>query len=205
MEKKKSHTLDAKTFRNHKIFIGGLQGSGKTVCARFLMEKFDRPVAVRMTSDFDDIKHLTLVDGGSNPKQSTIELLEGIVADGKKVENKEKKVPFFDAVFIDEADLIFMGNHDIPPIVQNLIAMHRHYKVAIILITRRPQDIPAKIVESCKYRFFYVIEGTNVRKYIGNINSRIPEMLDELDYDEHRFIYHEIGKEPEIMEKVPLV
>ena len=100
--------------------------------------------------------------------------------------------------------MTFRTNFEIPSNINDLIINHRHYNLALCLISRRPQDIPTKIVESCHFVFIFKIDGANVKKKFKDIHEGIPVLLDKLDYKTHNFITKELGEEPFISKPVPL-
>ena len=73
-----------------------------------------------------------------------------------------------------------------------------------MFITRRPQDIPSKFVESCHYKLIYTIEGKNVKRYLSDIDSDIQDLMPKLSFQRHNFIYKEQGKPPILHNAVPL-
>lgn len=190
--------------KDHKIFIGGLQGSGKTTLAKKLIGKFKKAISIRITPDYDDVDNLVLV----SPKKTYADDLEDIAQilchEGEAYEEKKIPLPTYDLFVIDEADLAFRGNYDLGMNMLKLIAMHRHYGMAIMFITRRIQDIPPRIVETCKYKFFFAIEGKNVMTYIINLDERLFPLIQRVSADKHNFVFKEIGKPPILHEAVRL-
>ena len=130
-----------KDMKGHKIFIGGIQGSGKTHAAKFIIKThFKKAIGLRVTPDFDDIENIKLIESvGSGPEKlrSDLEELAGmLVEDGKQVMEKKKALPDFDVLIIDEFDLMFRANADLTPNLNDLMLMHRHYKISIIMIKK---------------------------------------------------------------------
>lgn len=151
-----------------------------------------------MSADFDDVKNMVLIRPSDDYIDSLNTLISQINTIGRQVEEGERKAHVYDALVLDEADMLFVKNEELGSPMRELLAMHRHYKIAVIFITRRVQDIPPRIVEACKHMFFFKIEGNNVRKYMDNIDPRIGELLDTIEYDSHQYVYKEIGKQPTI-------
>lgn len=194
-------------FKNQKVFIGGIQGSGKTVFARWLVKnRYSRAIGIRETKDFDDIPNMVLVERGQSDRLVAIEhIAKMLVEIGREVEEGKRTKHEFEALVIDEADLYFKSNFDIGHYMSDLVAMHRHYKIALVFITRRPQDIPAIIRESCRYSVYYKISGTYVMRALRDIHPDIPELIEQLDYDKHNFVLYELGRPPVLHKPVPLV
>ena len=66
-----------------------------------------------------------------------------------------------DVILIDEADMFFKNNHNIKEGATDLFANHRHYPegrgVTIILMSRRPQDIPTRFVEISHFNIVFKV------------------------------------------------
>jgi hypothetical protein len=199
--------MNTSKFANKKIFIGGIQGSGKTWAGRYLVSRtFKHTIGVRITRDFDDLKNITLVEGGNNPQYVLEQLAHQLIILGKMHEKNAKDNPMpYDCLLVEEADLFFQNNFEIGAAMNDLILMHRHYGLAIIFITRRPQDIPARVVESCHYLMVFKIEGQNVMKKFDAVDPKIQMLLTQVDYNRHNFVMKELGKEPLLHKPLPKV
>lgn len=194
------------TFKDAKIFIGGIQGSGKTYAGRWLAAtQFENVIGFRRTRDFDDLKNMVLIEPTNNPQVDAEKLAEKMVAWGKLYEaGKIKKMPY-DCILWDELDLYFQNNYEIGPAMNDLILMHRHYGLAMVFITRRPQDIPARIVESCRFIFMFKIEGANIFKKLDAVDPKIGVLMSQLEYARHNFVFKELGKDPILHKPLPKV
>jgi hypothetical protein len=178
-----------------KIFIGGIQGSGKTQLAKKLCEKFRSVVSIRVTPDYDTVPNITLVNAGGMKPEEALELVaQELCKEGREYEAKKILAPRFDCLLIDEGDLFFKNS--VSRFMNELILLHRHYGVAIIIITRRPQDIPARIVESCHYFFFFKIEGKNVFDRMNSLDKEIVPLLARVEFSKHNFVFKELGQPP---------
>ena len=110
-----------------------------------------------------------------------------------------------DCFVLDEADMFFRTNYDLCVNLNDLIINHRHYgNLAMVFISRRPQDIPTKIVESCFYQIIFLVEGANVFRKFENIHPKLFELLEKLDYEKHNFIVKELGKAPYLCNPIKL-
>lgn len=188
----------------HKVCVFGIQGSGKTYFSQHeLAEQFDNPLIFVMNKDdMDDwIKipnsHVYLATNRLN--------VGGEFKDFMRKAHKWAIEGKIDAIFIDEADMFFNSNYDLDPILLDFVLNHRHLGVngvALVFMTRRPQDIPTKIVESSKYLFIFKIEGANALKRFNEINPEIVPLIEELDFKRHNFVVKEIGKSPYIHKPV---
>lgn len=190
--------------RGRKVFIGGIQGSGKTQAAKYIVRNcFNNAIMLRFTPDFDNVKNIDRVQREGDAVEQLRGIARYLIADGKRYMEEGKK-PRYDCWVIDEADLVMKSGLLQLDELHDIVAMHRHYDLAVIFVTRRPQDIPAKIVESCQFQMYFKIEGKNVRSHIESIDPRIIEQLDLISYQDYRFVLKEIGKEPVIHKKLPI-
>lgn len=198
-------------FKNSKITICGLQDSGKTFFAKHLAEKqFKRPAWIFYNKD--DLKDIPknilpiLMDTG------TTEELNEIIGHLIKLAEQKK----IDAIFIDEIDLFITPTTDIKKYfhINNLFVNHRHFNqdkkfprgnLAVVGITRRPQDTGAKYVESCKYVIVFALpQSDNVRRKFRGIDDDLSEMVKSLKMDEYKFIIMKTGERPKKYNAIPL-
>lgn len=182
-----------------KICIFGIQGSGKTFFVEnYLLNKYKNPIVYLMHEhDFQERgNHVEVI----TPKDD-----EGNVDTSMKTLNKNSKIikeraisGEVDAFIIDEADLFIMKDfrqmqkfsyfHD-------LIINHRHYGLAMIFITRRPQELPTAITEQSAHYFIFHIAGKNVKDHLNKIYDNLGLIASKLKRKEHRFIHLEFGEE----------
>ena len=184
----------------HKNCVFGIQASGKTYFAQNgLAAQFENPLVFVVNKDD--------VDGWLAVPRAHVYLAQNRLAIGgefalfMKQAHKWATEGKIDAIFIDEADLFFNSNYDLDPVTLDLVLNHRHIGargVALVFMTRRPQDIPTKIVESSKFLFIFKLEGANAIQRFKEINPQIPPLIDILDYKRHNFVVKEIGKDPYI-------
>lgn len=181
--------------RNRKFAIMGIQGSGKTVLARFLASHFKTLVYTPHGHDWVKARKVHIV----TPLSMKRHFVDGM-EDVAKFFKKSK----FDMLVVDEADMIFRTKFDIKPAMNDLVINHRHYNKALGLVTRRPQDIPPKILESCHVMFIYPLEGKNAIKHLEEVSAGLGKAVTDLEFERFNFIVKEIGKPPVKHEAVPL-
>lgn len=183
-------------FRNLKTCIFGIQGSGKTHFARTMYRQFDRPLVFVVNKDdgWAELPRLYVYQA-DNRLQIKEEFAKFI-----KVAHKWAMEGKVDAIIIDEADLFFQTNWDLDPAMTDLVLNHRHIGkgVALWLVTRRPQDIPTKIVESSQFLIIFKLEGVNAIQRFREIHGDLPRLIEKIDYTKHNFVFKELGKDPYI-------
>lgn len=178
-----------------KITIGGIQGSGKTEYAKHLAKQFKKVFV--LTSNFDWENENVYLRRTSNTREELDKFCDAI----KRLFESEE-FDSVDLVIFDDADLLFTSNYDIPKSLKDLHINHRHYKLALMFITRRPQDIPTPIVESSHYNFVFKVEGDNIKKKYNNIDHRIWFLMEQLKYKDYRCVVKPLGEQPLIQEKI---
>lgn len=187
--------------KNVKTIICGIQGSGKTQLALHLTRQFKKPVWYLVHED--DLKyipsHVAVVKAEKRNLSELNEVIGSIIALAK-----QNKV---DAIFIDEMDLFIVNNMDITEYnhINDLFINHRHYGLAVIGITRRPQDVGTKYVESCEHIFIFALENSdNVRRKMNSIHEDLEDMRRTLTRDNHNFIHKRVGESPQLMKPIKL-
>ena len=186
--------------KNVKTCVFGIQGSGKTyLVENHLLKSFKHPFVYRVhREDFINTK-------------SNVFVYDATDTSLKELEETAKKIKLFgrekaiDCFVLDEADLFLKNMVAISPAMTDLILNHRHYNLALIFITRRPQSIPTEIVETCENIFCFKVEGENVERKLRAIHPDFQTLLPKLDKDKYNFILKELGKAPKIYDSVERV
>lgn len=174
-----------------KILVCGLQGSGKTFFIKQLLKSklWKKPIVYVVNKDdgYQDISGIYTY----SPKNCITEYKTFIKFCYRLVQDKK-----IDCIVIDEADLFFSSNFEVNAFdeLNDLILNHRHYGCSIVFITRRPQDLPTKIVESCKHIYIFKLEGANALKKFEDIEKGITKKFEYLDYEKHNYAYKQISK-----------
>ncbi len=106
---------------------------------------------------------------------------------------KEKKINLF---VIDEADMLFKTHFDTSPEFRDIIINHRHYGLAIVLITRRIQDIPSKFYGMCEFIACFSMEDPLVIDKLNKFYSGFGDLVRTLKYESFTFVMRKIGDKP---------
>lgn len=181
--------------KNVKTCVFGIQGSGKTYLVNHkLINSFKHPLLYRVHSDYDKIKGIILY----KPKSFDIKDLDDFCLKVKQLAIKKK----IDCFILEEADMFIRSTLGIPNHLRDLILNHRHYNLALIFVSRRPQSIPTEVVESCENIFVFKIEGENVDKKFRAIHPHFKELLPKLDKNKHNFLLKTLGDSPKLYSAV---
>ena len=186
--------------QNVKTCVFGIQGSGKTyLVENHLLKSFKHPFVYRVhKEDFTNTKGNVYV---YDCKDTSLKELEATAI----IIKQYGKAKLIDCFVLDEADLFLKSMVAISPAMTDLILNHRHYNLALIFITRRPQSIPTEIVETCENIICFKVEGENVERKLRAIHPDFQTLLPKLDKDKYNFILKELGQPPRIYDKVERV
>jgi len=183
-----------------KTCIFGIQGSGKTYYAQQAYKQFKKPIVfvVNEGDGWHKLKGIYVYQCAN--RHDIKEEFTRFIKEAHKWAEQGK----IDAIIIDEADLFFTNNFEIDQTMTDLVTNHRHIGngVALWFMTRRPQDIPTRIVESSHYLVIFKLEGFNAIQRFKDIHPRLPELIYDLTYEKHDYVFKEIGREPEVRNAV---
>ena len=176
---------------NHKLFVFGLQGSGKTYFSREVVKANNYTVLVwgAHKHDFEGEPDNFILYNEPHTKENFEEFIR------LAKEMCKKKV--IDGVFIDEFDMLFKSNFDIGDNFNDIVLNHRHYNMFLIGISRRPQDVPAKIRESARHTVCFALDSPNAKKVFNDLYKGMGDQIGQLQYEKHECLYKTIGKTPE--------
>ncbi|MFW6282549.1 MAG: ATP-binding protein, partial [Minisyncoccales bacterium] len=178
------------------LIITGNKGTGKTYYSKQICKKHKYRTLVLTPNEWDFNKepdNFILIKGF---KPSNKEIVEECFNLAIKLAEKNQ----IDAVIIDEFDLIYRTNTDISDVGTDLIVRQRHFGkdgLAVIGITRRLQDIPAKIYGQALYKVCFAIESPQTHRLLENIYKSFGEQVALLSQEERAFIIKKIGTPPE--------
>jgi predicted kinase len=190
---------------NVKTLIMGIQGSGKTYFTKEMVLQFKMPVWYLV--NLDDLQGMkNKINVYTAKKKDFVELNNFIASILRDKKRGKGTFANCDCIVIDEADYL------VPKTVQDLqkfnamydlFINHRHYKIAVIFLTRRPQDLNPLIVESCEHKFIFALETSdNVYRKMNSIDSNLIPLMRELTKESHKFIYKQTGHSPVLMNAI---
>ena len=173
--------------QNKKLCIFGIQCSGKTELAKHIIRHFQKPMIYEVNPDMRNTNAYIY-----RPTSLTLDELDEFCLKVKKLA-KLGKINLF---VLDEADMFFRSNFDLMPKMNDLIINHRHYNLSLLFVSRRPQDIPSKIIESSHHIFVFSIDGVNAIEKLSKLHKGFKILLGKLEYEKYNFIHKAIGQAP---------
>lgn len=182
-------------FSSHKTCIFGIQGSGKTHWAKKMYRHFKKPIVFAINDEgWQKLKGLYVYKAD---RYKDVDKEFDLFITKARAWADEGKI---DLIMIDEADMFFQNNWHLNKAFLDLTLNHRHMNndkgVALWFMTRRPQDIPTKIVEQSRHLVIFKLEGVNALKRFDEIHPDLRPMISKLNYHEHDFVYKELGEKP---------
>lgn len=212
---KKEIKMTPFNFRPHKTCIFGIQESGKTHWARSMYKKHFKKALVFQINDDDGWDKLKDLYVWRVKREDILKRAQQRKIEPQEIVNEEMKLfckhahewamqDKIDLIIFDEADLFFRNNYNLDFYMQDLVLNHRHFGkgqdkgggIALWFITRRPQDIPTKVVETSKYLVVFKLEGYNAIQRFKEIHPEIPEKIELIDRKKHEFVFKELGERP---------
>jgi len=181
-------------FREKKVIILGIQGSGKTHFAKKLLSTFSRPFVYRVTSDYDYMETPTLV---FKPTDKYLDL-DLFLITGKRLGSQKK----IDALVLDELDLFTTESRLEQGELNEWVLLHRHNNAAFVGISRRPQDIPGKVFESAHYVINFALDAPACTRKFCDLHADYEHLLPMLSIEKHNFIVKEVGKPPVLFDAI---
>lgn len=173
-------------FNAKKIVIFGTGGSGKTVYAKDLWKRFNCPMAYDISNEFEKL------DSGISyiPKDTQSEIVDFI-----KFFTDRKRKKKIDALFFDDCD-IYLNEHTTNiPIVRDIIIRYRNlYDVAVVFISKRPQNIPTIISNNANILITFKMEGFNAINRLKDIDTSIYDLLPKLNENPYSYVMKREGE-----------
>lgn len=175
-----------------KILLSGLTGTGKTEAAKYIARFYKTVVYTPHREEWR--KENVYIYKGNFLKDIDYFMLQ--------CKNWGKK-KLIQMVIIDDSDLLMSNKDKIGEAFKDILINHRHYNLSLIMMTRRPQNLPTQIYEEFHYMLLFPFESPNVTKKLDTIYDGLGEMVKKLNFKDHKFILKTIG-EPPVISKIKL-
>ena len=184
-------------WKEKKVLIFGIQGSGKTHFARRLIAEYQNAFIYRVTGDFDNMSPQGQAPTIFKPTDKYLDL-DLFLLTAKRLGERRK----IDAVVLDELDLFTVETRLEQGPLNEWVLMHRHNNCAFVGISRRPQDIPSKIFESAHVIVTFALDAPAVARKLRDLHADYEFLLPHLSIEKHNFIIKELGKPPVLCDSI---
>lgn len=161
-----------------KMLIAGIQGSGKTVLARYIARRFPRDTAV-YTPHLEEWANEAVYL--FKPRDFIADFPLWLRA------FKQMKLRL---LVVDEADLLFRHHFDTSPELRDLVINHRHFTPprSLVFVTRRPQDIPPRITNTFEFIACFYLDAPQTYDMLERWAAGFGDAVRSLGYGSHDFI-----------------
>jgi len=176
--------------KGKKILIAGIHGSGKTILAKDISKGFKTAVYTPYPEEW---KHEPVLLFEFTDFVNDFPLI------CRKIKQLalEKKITLF---IVDDADILFKTHFDVKQSVREMVISHRHWNnLSLAFVTRRIQDIPAKIYGVCEFKALYTIDSPQAIDLLNKMHEELGDKVKAIPYESYNFYLKKIGEEPRLM------
>jgi hypothetical protein len=154
---------------NKRFVILGLQGSGKTELAKYLLRQSANSFVYDALKEYEGFRRYVPTNRNSIPE------LEECVT---KLVLKRLKPSLF---ILDEANRYLIPKpHALPRGIEELNDWSRHIGISWGCVARRPTQLHTDIMELSHYLFIFVLRGKNDCAYLDSILPSLGDMVSDL-------------------------
>ena len=190
--------ISMKDISGKALTIVGLKGSGKTVFMRHLLNAFKRHLIVDPMMEYRGFRRYI----PKNRCYSDAGVAEiDMVAEMLVVPNKGNKAKV-DLFAVDEANRYFPSRHPLPPVIQDINDLQRHWGLTSAYIARRPTQINTDIVELSDWIIVYNLAGKNDIQYLNDLSDGLGDEV--LKLPKYHFMFVDQRRDYKMMSPVPL-
>lgn len=162
---------------NKRFCIFGLQGSGKTTLAKYILRQFgDSGWVIDVLDEYAGFNRYVMQDRDITGRDELNAAIQFIIS---------KYNPRL--LVIDEANRYCPPKRPLPEMVSHLNDFHRHMGLAIGFISRRPTQLHTDLVELAHYLFIFRLVGKNDQVYLDNLYPGLSEAV--LNLPQHSFVF----------------
>lgn len=182
-----NRTANFPDLADKRAVILGLQGSGKSKMAEFIMTRIKDHIIYDVHHEHQGfnrylVENKNVRKPGDNKDPAIAELnefVEGIIL-GKHL------VRLF---VLDEANRYCRNNYPLPSSILTLNDDNRHDKIAFVSVARRAVQLSTDLVELAHYLFIFRLPGKNDRQYLEGLAEGLGDAVRKLP----EFHYIEVG------------
>lgn len=189
-----------------KVVILGIQGSGKTYLAqKYFLDNEPNHIVFDINDEYPDdyiryVPHKKTVDDYELLSEETKLFVKRVVFPNiwsieqveKAGKDKNKRLKL---IVFDEADLIMPARKLFNSALHNLWVKSRHYRVDLVVISRRPTDLNTYVMDTADYLIVFNIPGHNAMRVLKDINAEAEKVIKSLDYNKHEFVIFNRARE----------
>lgn len=179
-KKRKTHEIDNLDLTGKRICVLGLQGSGKSYLAKYLMDRYKRIFIIDPMNEYHNIDR--------DKKRVRIVIKDEIIPDVvfDTIENTH-----LDLLIVDEMSRFAPSRRTINPRLRNFADVCRHppTPTTFLGIARRPGQVFTDYIELAHYIFIFRLRGRNDSIWLANQATDLPTTVHGLKQFEFVCLY----------------
>lgn len=180
------------------ITILGLKGSGKTVFLKNLLNAIPKHLIVDPMLEYQGYRRY--IPANRSYSEAAVAEID-MVADMLVVPKKGNKAKV-DLFAVDEANRYFPSRHPLPPTIQDINDLQRHWGLTSAFIARRPTQINTDIIELSNYVIIYNLAGKNDIQYLNDLSNGLGDAV--LQMERYHFMFVDERRQYECLDPVPM-
>jgi hypothetical protein len=178
-----------------RFVILGLQGTGKTYLAKYLLEQTPASIAYDVMHEYQGFNRYIV-----KYRQFTKQGIDELNLFVSKVVIGSGKIKLF---ILDEANRYCPPKpHPLPGSILELNDWQRHYHVSFGVICRRPTQLHSDLIELAHYLFIFQLKGKNDLLYLDGMAAGLGDTI--LTLPQYHFVIMHPNHEFEIHASVSL-
>jgi hypothetical protein len=157
-------------FKGRRFALLGLQGSGKTVNAKWILKHYPRHLVYDPLKEYQGFNRY-LPTYRNYSFESIAELNTAVQ---KLVFDRPNQLDLF---VIDEANRYCPNMRSLPDIIGQLNDFNRHMNIGFGVIARRPVQLNTDLIELAHDLFIYRLKGKNDIAYLNDLADGLGEAV----------------------------
>ena len=190
--------ISMKDIKGKAISIFGLKGAGKTVFLKNLLNAFPKHLIIDPMLEYGGYRRYLPENRAFSPAaQAEIDM----VAEMLVVPTKGNKAKV-DLFAIDEANRYLPSRHPLPPVIQDINDLQRHWGLTSAYIARRPTQINTDVIELSDWIIIYNLAGKNDIQYLNDLSDGLGDEV--LKMPKYHFMFVDQRRQYQMMSPVPM-